>query len=269
MAMMGQGMRRRLATGANALFVTLIVLGLALMLVELATVFRIRVDLSADSAATLQPQTVATLEAVTNQQLPIEIIAFSAQQKGAEARMRDRMMRDVLAEFRLRCPSLNTRFVDFDADRLTAEALGVSRYGTVVVRSESDRVDLIDRELFRRKRGAKGEVDFLGEAAITAAIAQILSEDDKLLVVLAGHGEHRILEHGSVSGSASLKVLPASRRYRQPRDVAKASKCDPEQNAVPAPGPHLPARVEFAEEAPPLLGPRPPDPALHFHPCEV
>jgi hypothetical protein len=189
--------------------VTVIVIGLAFVLAELGAVFRMRIDLSADSVATLQPETIATLEAVTQQEVVIEIIAFSAQQKGAEAWMRDRMIRDVLVEFRLRCPSLKTRFVNFDADRLTAEALGVSRYGTVVVRSETDRVDLIDRELFRRKRGAKKDVAFYGESAIARAIAQILSEDEKTLYVLAGHGEHRISEHSSrLQGSQSLKVLP-------------------------------------------------------------
>ncbi len=195
---MNAGWGRRLATGANGLLVALFGLGLAVGTTLLAERYRWRLDLSEDGSASVAPETDGTLRRLSAGDQRVTITAFSAQRKDAESFVRDRMMRDLLREMDLRSDNLETRFVDFDRDRLTAEALGVDRYGTVVVASADDRVDLIDREMFRHKRGEGKErhLDFVGEAPIAAAIEQVLAKRSFKIYSLAGHGEHEIFDRG-------------------------------------------------------------------------
>jgi hypothetical protein len=194
---------RRLATGTNAVLVTLFIVAIAVVLVVLSGRFRLRWDLSSDAVATLQPETLGVLDVVDHQDGLVEVVAFSSQRKDSEALFRDRMMKDLLRELEYRSSHLSTRFVDFDGDRMTAESLGVSRYGTVVVRGQSDRVDIIDRDLFRRQgRGEDSSLEFLGEAAIARAISEVLSEVPRTVYLLQGHGEKKF--DGSVPGGLQL-----------------------------------------------------------------
>lgn len=205
--------RRRLATGTNAAIVTLIVVVIAALLVDLAGRNRIRWDLSADAVATLQPETLAVLAASDAQSETIEVTAFSAQRKDQEALFRDRMVRDLLRELEYRSVRVRTRFVDFDADRLTAEALGVSRYGTIVVQGHGDRIDIVDRDVFKhRGKGADRELEFLGEAAVARAMQQVLSDEPRRVYLLQGHGERRLEEGGSRS-AALLGTLLDNQGY--------------------------------------------------------
>lgn len=188
---------RRFATGANAVLVAVLVLVILGVLGELARRHPLRADLSADALATLDPDTVAVLDLATTRGAAVTVTAFSAQAKDQEAWVRDRMMRDFLATLDRSAAPIETRFVDFDRDRLTAERLGVDRYGTVVVEARGDRVDLSDRDVFHA-RGPKGkrDVTFVGEGAISAAIRQVLSDRTETLYVLGGHGEREVYDRG-------------------------------------------------------------------------
>lgn len=194
---------RRLATGANALVVSLLAVLLAIVLAEIAQRHPLRLDLSADGWMTLDPDTAAAVDLVSERGAEITITAFSAQAKDEAAWARDRMLRDFLTALERQAalsadpPRIQTRFVDFDRDRLTAERLGVDRYGTVVVESSKDRVDVADRELFRI-RGPKDarEVSFVGEQAIAAAIRRVISSRRGAVVALSGHGERELYDRG-------------------------------------------------------------------------
>ncbi|MEZ4236513.1 MAG: hypothetical protein R3F59_10210 [Myxococcota bacterium] len=188
---------RRLATGLDAALTAVVVVLLAVALVELAHRHRWQLDLSADGLATLDPDTVAALDLAASRGEPVTVTAFGAQAKDDEAWLRDRMMRDFLRALEAASESVHTRFVDFDRDRLTAERLGVDRYGTVVVEARGDRVDILDRKLFHA-RGPKGQRDvtFVGEAPVVAAIRQVLAEGGRTVVALAGHGEEAPYDRG-------------------------------------------------------------------------
>lgn len=202
-----RGLQRRLATGFNALIVAILVTVILVVLVGLAERHRWRLDLSSDAAATLSPDTVAALSLIEARDTEIRITAFSAQRRNREAWIRDRTIRDFLRELEHASPQIETRFVDFDRERLTAESFGVERYGTVVIEGRGDRVDLIEREVFRA-RGPKGdrELEFLGEAAIGAAIRQIMSDRSHTIYLLSGHGERQIYDRGlgELEGLAQL-----------------------------------------------------------------
>lgn len=188
---------RRLATGANAALVAVLVLvglGLAVDVVERVGP---RWDLTLDGAASLRPQTRAVLERVDAAGLDVRLTAFSAQQKDALAASRDRQLQDVLRVWEQASPRIRTTFVDFDRDRLTAERMGVDRYGTVVLEARGDRVDLADRELFRRSGSRDARtVDFVGEAALAAALEQLLAADSRTVYALTGHGEKVPFDRG-------------------------------------------------------------------------
>jgi hypothetical protein len=182
--------KRRLLTGANAAIVSVFVVAIVVVAVDLAGRYRLRWDVSADGLSTLRPETEAVIEAVGRADKAVKITAFSAQQKGDEAWVKDRAVRDLLREIALRTDAIEIQFVDFDADRLTAERLGVSRYGTVVVEGPDDRVDISDRDLFRRNK-EKGW-DFVGEPVVARAVHQVLTSSRRVVYLLQGHGERTV-----------------------------------------------------------------------------
>ncbi len=202
-----RGLQRRLATGFDALFVTILVTAIVVVSIGLAGRHRWRLDLSSDAIATLSPDTRAALALLETRDVDLRITAFGAQRRDREAWIRDRTIRDLLRELEHASDHVQTRFVDFDRERLTAESFGVERYGTVVIEGRGDRVDLIEREVFRA-RGPKGdrELEFLGEAAISAAIRQVLSDRAHTVYLLSGHGEREIYDRGlgELKGLAQL-----------------------------------------------------------------
>jgi hypothetical protein len=167
------------------------------LLLELSSRTRVRWDLTQEATATLQPETLAVLDELDAQDVNVRVTAFSAQARNNEAVFKDRLVRDFLRTLQHASPWVETQFVDMDRDRLTAEQLGVSRYGTIVVDGRGDRVDIGDREIFRRRgTGSSRELEFLGEAAIARGVRQVLADRDRRIYVLAGHGERTLFDRG-------------------------------------------------------------------------
>jgi hypothetical protein len=182
--------QRRLAHGGNATAVTVAVVALLVILYGVLDRHRVRVDLTADRDNSLQEDTLKKISLVEQDDQTIEVIAFTFQDGKADTYQKNRAVQDLLTELDYASPFIETRFVDFDKERLTAEQLSVTEYGHWVVRRGDERVDLKARELFRSQgRGADKELQFLGEAAFNRATSQILSDRRKTLYVLGGHGE--------------------------------------------------------------------------------
>lgn len=228
---MRAGIERRLATGLNAVIVGLLVVAVTATLVVLAERVRTRWDVSQDGASTLSPETIAALSRLDGSGEWLRITAFSAQRKDAESWERDRFVRDLLRELDLRSASVQTRFADFDRDRLLAESLGISRYGTVVVESKDDRVDVIDRELFRHQgKGKERRLEFVGEAPVTAAVEQVLSRHVVRLYSLKGHGEHELFDRGLGEWKALASLIDGQGFSFKTVDLLR----DAEDGAAPA-----------------------------------
>ena len=187
---MNQSWRRRLAYGSNATLVTGMVVAVLVILYVVSDLYRVRWDLSIDAANTIDVDTSAKLELLDREGIPVTITAFTSQRGKEDSYFKNRAMQDLLTEFGHRSTAVQWRMVDFDKERLTAEKLGVNDYGRVVVERGGDRVDLKDRELFRRAgKGASKRVEFIGEAALSRAFSQILSPRRRVVYVLTGHGE--------------------------------------------------------------------------------
>lgn len=190
---MKAGLQRRLATGANATIVGVVVVVVVGLVVDLSARFRGRIDLSADGVATLQADTSAALDLVDAADGPVEIIATTHNPRQKDSRYKDRRMKDLLREMELRSGNVATQIVDLDRDRQLAEALEISAYGSLVVKHGGQRVDFKDREVFRRL-GAPSEdgtpnLDFRGEALIARGMQQVLSGEARQVYVITGHGE--------------------------------------------------------------------------------
>lgn len=187
----------RAAIGANSILAAVVSLAALGGAAELAARHPLRLDLTEEGAATLDPDTLAALALLGEADRTVSLTAFSSQARDEEAALRDRAIRDALAVLEQASDRVETRFVDLDRDRLTAERLAVDRYGTLVVESGGERVDVGERDLFRGS-GPKGrrEVAFVGEPAIAAAIRQVVHPVTRVVYFLAGHGEVAPFDRG-------------------------------------------------------------------------
>jgi hypothetical protein len=182
--------KRRFAAGSNAFLVSALVIAVACVGYLLADLHRVRVDLSADQGSLLLADTRTKLALLDRDGQPVVITAFSGQRGKKESYFKDRALIDLLDELDFASQVVEVNFVDFDKDRLTAERLGVTDYSTVVVQRGAARVDIKDRELFRRVGAAADRrLDFLGEQAIARALAQLTAEHHRVIYTLVGHGE--------------------------------------------------------------------------------
>ncbi len=227
---LSRNLRRRLATGSNATFVTLLVVATVVVAYLIVERYRVRVDFSADQGSTLLAGTRNKLRLLDLEGRPVTITAFSSQSGKKDSYFKNRQIQDLLDELDYASPMLTTRFVDFDRERLTAEALGVTDYGTVVIQRGEQRVDLADRDLFRRSgKGDDRRIDFLGEAALTRGFAQLMSDTRRVVYALVGHGELDPESHDP-DGLADLAAALDQEHYDLKRlDLVR----DREEGAVP------------------------------------
>jgi ABC-type uncharacterized transport system involved in gliding motility auxiliary subunit len=182
--------RKRLAAGTNAGMVTVLVAVALVLVYLLAGRFRVRIDLSADQASTLAPDTRQKLRLLEQGEAPVTITVFSAQPGRPETAAKNQLLRDLSEEIDHASAAVRARFVDFDRERLSAEALGVTEYGTMVIQRGAQRVDLGDRDLFRSAgKGPDRRLEFLGESAFARASAQLLEDRQRVLYAITGHGE--------------------------------------------------------------------------------
>jgi len=187
---LSRAIQRRLAHGGNATLVTVMVVIIVGLLFGVADRKRVRWDLSSEGGNELLQDTINKLELLDTSGVEVEVIAFSAQAGHKDAYFKNRALKDLLDQLDYRSDVVKVRFVDFDRERLTAEALSVREYGHLVIKQGDKRVDVKDRQLFRRVgRGAEARLEFLGEAAFSRGAAQLLSDKRRIIYTLRGHGE--------------------------------------------------------------------------------
>ena len=218
---LSRDVQRTLAYGGNATVVTVLVVLLVGALYGVADRNRVTVDLSEGQENTLQIDTLNKLELLEGDEQLVTVTAFSHQEGKRDTYVKDREIKDLLVELERASSVVNAEFVEFDRERLTAEKLGVTEYGHVVIQRGEERVDIRARELFRK--GPDGEVQFLGEGAFNRAAAQILSDRQRVIYSLQGHGEKSVSDSGP-QGLSELSALLDKENYRlKPLDFFQAS----------------------------------------------
>ena len=187
---MNQRWKRRLTYGTNATLVTFFGIAILILLYAMVSQNRVRWDLTEEGRNTLSQDMIAKVALLDADAEAVQITAFSAQRGKGDASFKNRAIKDLLRELGARSKVIDWRLVDFDKDRLTAERLGVTEYGHVVVQRGADRVDIRARDLFRKqgKADARHNV-FLGEAAFARSFSQLHTPKRRVVYVLSGHGE--------------------------------------------------------------------------------
>lgn len=200
--------QRRLAAGGNALLVSLLVVAAACVGYLLVDDHRVRVDLSAGQGSALAADLRTKLALLDRDGQPVVVTAFSGQRGKKDTYFKDRALQDLLDEMDYASQVVEVHFVDFDRERLTAEKLGVTEYSTVVVQRGEARVDLKDRELFKRVgKAEERHLEFLGEAALGRALAQLTAENHRVVYALVGHGELDPENHDLDGFSDAIAIL--------------------------------------------------------------
>lgn len=213
--------RRKLAHGSNALVMTTFVVLLIGVLVGIADRNRLRFDFSSDSATGLSSETLQRLEMLNTLEAEVRITAFSHQEGKTGSYFKNRALKDFLQTLGYASSRLEWELVNFDRERLTAEAFGVKEYGRMVLQKvESDRpeaqwarVDIRARDLFRTSgRGAERRHEFLGESVVNRALSQLLSDQKQTIYSLVGHRE-RNLKNTDGDGLSGLVELLGQENY--------------------------------------------------------
>ena len=221
-------LQRRLAVGSNATFVSFLVIAAAMVLYAIVDLYRVRIDLSADQGSVLLEDTRNKLHLLDQSGQKVVVTAFSGQRGKKESYFKDRALQDLLDEIDYASQVVETHFVDFDKERLTAETLGVTDYSTLVIQRGDQRIDLRDRDLFRRV-GKKEDrrMDFLGEAAVSRSFAQLMANEKRVIYALVGHGEMDP-ENYDPGGLSDLVTALGGDSYELKRlDLVRDRKDDP------------------------------------------
>jgi hypothetical protein len=210
---MNQRWRRRLTYGTNASLVTFFGIAILILVYAMSSQSRVRWDLTEEGRNTLSQDMIAKVSLLDTEAEEVRITAFSAQRGKEDAAFKNRAIKDLLRELGTRSEVIDWRLVDFDKDRLTAERLGVTEYGHVVVQRGADRVDIRARDLFRKqgKADARHSV-FLGESVFARAFSQLHTPKRRVVYVLSGHGELDPADRGP-SGLADLVDALDIERY--------------------------------------------------------
>lgn len=222
---MSQSTRRMLAHGTNATLVTGMVVVVLALVYLLADAYRQRVDLSEGASNTLQAETVEKLRLLDQDGQEVLITAFTAQRGKEEAPFKDQAVEDLLKALDEESRSVQWRLLDFDRERLTAEKLSVTEYGHIVVQRGQERVDVGDRELFRRVgAGADKRLEFVGEAALSRAFSQVMAPTQRVAYLLVGHGELSADQPGPGGLSTFAALLDRERYEVRPLDLMRTDR---------------------------------------------
>jgi len=220
-------LQRRVAHGGNAVLITVLVIALVVVLFGVADRNRARVDLTAEGSNSLLEDTQNKVQLLEKDGEIVTVTAFTAQEGKADSYFKNRALKDLLLELDYQSPIVETRLVDFDRERLTAEELGVREYGHMVIQRGEERVDIKARELFRNKgKGPDRTLEFLGESAFNRAASQLLSKRRKTLYTLTGHGEKSISDAGPSGMSGAVDALEQENYELQELDLYRDRDLD-------------------------------------------
>ncbi len=219
---MKRSLQRRLSYGFNATLVTVLVVALVVVVYGVADRHRVRWDLTEEGANALQRDTLNKIRLLDEAGEVVNVTGFTHQAGKKDTYFKNRELKDLLLELEYRSQSIDVRWIDFDRERLTAEALGVRDYGKVVVQRGQERVDLRSRDLFRnRGKGADRELVFLGEAAINGAFSQLMTESKRVVYALQGHGEPDIESTDPDGLSTLAELLEQEHYFLEPLDLVR------------------------------------------------
>lgn len=163
---------RPLRYGANAVFYSLTVLAIVIVVNFLSSLHSRRFDLTSSGLNTLSPQTIKILEGLEQ---PVSIVVFQAVGEPSGAQ-------DLLEEYGRHTDKLNVRILDPQRNPAEAQAFQIERLPTVIVSTDKGKAAPLTPSSF----------DPLDEESLTNALLEATSSSRPTICVTTGHGEARI-----------------------------------------------------------------------------
>lgn len=164
---------RFLKYGANALFSTIIVLGIIVLVAFISNRHHTRADLTAKGLYSLAEQTKSILNDLNK-----EVNVYAFYKKSDEM-----MVKDLLEEYAFRSKYVNYEFVDPNEKPQLARRYSVTQYNTLIVESGVKRETITD----------------FSESNLTNAIIKVTRELDKTVYFIQGHGE-KVIDDEDATG---------------------------------------------------------------------
>ena len=182
--------------GSNLVMSSILWLGSAMFVYEISKDFRWQWDLSEGQQHQLNPEFLKTLEQIDAQGTAIEIIAFTNQEGRKNSEKKNQIMADFLDQIAKFSKNVQVRMVDFDEDLNTAQQLGVTEYGQVVLKQGQERVDIKERQLFFQTQNLQeSSLEFYGEDEVLRALNILLNDVVFKAYVTTGHGELSLFDN--------------------------------------------------------------------------
>ncbi|MCI0454076.1 MAG: GldG family protein [Candidatus Dadabacteria bacterium] len=183
--------KRFLLYGANALVLSLIVLGILIVLNYLAYKRDSRLDVTEEKLHSLSDQTI---KVVNNLDKEIEVLAFFK-----EVGVDRREFQDLINGYTKKSDKIKAKFIDPDKEPGLSKKYEVNDYGTVVLVKGDQNVKVKLADLI------SGSILDNSEEEITNGIIKLTKDKKKTVYFLAGHGEGDIKDDSEPSGFGNLK----------------------------------------------------------------
>ncbi|GAB4273274.1 MAG: Gldg family protein [Candidatus Rifleibacteriota bacterium] len=175
---------KRTLLWVNDLILVIIIIGIGVVLAHIGFRRNIRYDFTRNKMFSLSDQTIKLLR---NLEKDVKVTAFYPTGSREE-----QMVQELLNEYKRNSDKLHVRFVDPFRDPMTVRAMNVSSPGTIVVQCESNRIDVLARDMIEPAKAGVGDdakPKFKGEQSVTSAILNVTTGRKRKLVFSTGHGE--------------------------------------------------------------------------------
>ncbi|MFQ5613346.1 MAG: GldG family protein [Anaerolineae bacterium] len=200
--------RYRFRYTSSAVIMTLAFLGILLLLNLLGQRHHQRLDLTESRDFSLSPQTIQILQNLTT---PVNVVGFY--QSGDP---REKIVRDLLAEYQVHTPQLSAEFHDPDLEGRVVREHQPSNYGSLIFVNGSRRYETFGTD----------------EQALTSALVRVTREGNKGVYFISGHGERRLDDY-EAEGIGFLKAVLEREGYRvDPLNLAVLGQGIPEDAEV-------------------------------------
>ena len=180
---------RQVRHGSNAIVLVIAVTGILITVNYFVFGNSKRWDLTEDKANTLAPETLATI-----QQLPAPVLAEAF----FTPRINSETTKSLLEQYKYESKgNFDYKFIDPEADPLAAQTAKITRDGTVVL----------------EMAGRMEPVTFVTEKEMTGALVRLISNEQRTIYFLTGHGEHGIDTQNTGAYTVAKQVLE-SKNYK-------------------------------------------------------
>lgn len=204
---------RQARYGSNALILTIAVIGILVVLNVFVNTNSPRVDLTADKENTLAKESLEVLASLKDS-VRADAYYSSRQPTSSAQELLDRFKRASNGKF-------DYRFIDPEADPVSARSAGITRDGTIVL-----------------VQGERSEqVSFAGESEVVNALVRLDNPGQRSIYFLTGHGEYEVEGQGQKSYSTLKSTLQGKNYTVKPLNLYAERVIPEDALTVVIPGP--------------------------------